>query len=207
MDRREVHRQAAALHAASIDQGFLATLGVRFLTLMYRAIDEAGGSVLLAEERDGRVLGFVSGGRGMGTIYRRMLRRPFHLGVALFPVLFRPSALMRIFDILRYGRKSSFAIHLPDAELLSIAVAPDARGTGVAESLYGRLEQYFRGQGIDVFRIVVGNALLPAHRFYRRMGAAPTGEIEVHAGERSTVYVQSLARDAATCSAAMRPQS
>ena len=51
-----IHRQVAALHAANIDQGFLATLGVPFLALMYRAIDEAADSVLLVEERDGRVI-------------------------------------------------------------------------------------------------------------------------------------------------------
>ena len=53
LDRESTYRQVAALHAASIDQGFLATLGLPFLALMYRAIDEATDSVLMIEEKEG----------------------------------------------------------------------------------------------------------------------------------------------------------
>lgn len=189
MDKEERYRQVAALHAASIDQGFLATLGVPFLTLMYRAIDEAEDSVLLVEERDGRVLGFVSGGSGMGPIYRRMLGQPIRLGQALLPSLLRPSRVKRILDILRYGRGKSDGGRLPTAELLSMAVAPEARGMGVAEILYRRLSAHFARQGAEAFKIVAGDALAPAHRFYTKMGAVPASRVEVHAGEGSTVYV------------------
>jgi len=36
--------------------------------------------------------------------------------------------------------------------------------------------------------------LLPAQRFYARMGAAPKGKVEVHPGESSTVYVHELVK-------------
>ena len=160
---------------------------------MYRAIDEASGSVLLVEERDGRVAGFVAGAHGMGPIYRRMLRRPFRLGGALLPSLFRPSRIRRIVDILGYGREPSQGEPLPVAELLSIAVAPEARGSGIAEALYQRLAAHFRQRGTMAFKITVGDALAPAHRFYTKMGAVPAGRIEVHAGQGSTVYVHRMA--------------
>ena len=38
MPPAERYRQVAALHATSIDQGFLSTLGEPFLALMYRAL-------------------------------------------------------------------------------------------------------------------------------------------------------------------------
>lgn len=192
--KADVYRQVAALHANCIDQGFLATLGIRFLSLMYQAIDESPEGVLLVEEKDGRVQGFVSGGNGMGPIYRRMLRRPLRLGWSLMPALFKPRALARIYDILRYGRSREGNVLFPDAELLSIAVAPEARGSGIAESLYRRLSAYFAQQGIAAFKITVGDALLPAQRFYARMGAAPKGKVEVHPGESSTVYVHELVK-------------
>ncbi len=119
----ERYRQVAALHAASIDQGFLATLGVPFLALMYEAIDLAEDSVLLTEEQDGRILGFVAGGLGMGPIYRSMLRSPLRLTWALLPSLLRPRRVMRILDILHYGRRQGDGARWPKAELLSIAVA------------------------------------------------------------------------------------
>lgn len=192
MEPADRYRQVAALHAAGINQGFLATLGIPFLSLMYQAIDEAPASVLIVDEAGGTVRGFVTGGVGMGPIYRRMLRHPFRLAAALLPTLVRPARLRRIFDILRYGSKQEGARELPRAELLSIAVAPESRGSGVAESLYKRLEQHFRTQGVNAFKITVGDSLATAHRFYGRMGAVPAGKVEVHEGEGSTVYLQRL---------------
>lgn len=187
------YREVAVLHAANINQGFLATLGVPFLALMYRAIDEATDSVLLVEEQDGCVVGFVSGGLGMGPIYRRMLRHPIRLGVSLLPSLLHPRRLKRIVEILRYGGGSGGALGMPHAELLSIAVDPVARGTGGAERLYRRLQAHFAERGVPAFRITVGDSLAPAHRYYLRMGAKAVGRIEVHAGEGSVVYVQQVA--------------
>jgi ribosomal protein S18 acetylase RimI-like enzyme len=193
--KTDVYRQVAELHIANIDQGFLATLGVGFLSLMYRAIDEANDTVLLFEERGDRVIGFVAGGIGMATIYKRMVHSPFRLGFALLPVFLRPRSLFRIFEILRYSRrKGSQNSGLPIAELMSIAVARDYRGQQIAERLYRRLCDHFETVGVLSFKITVGNSLEPAHRFYRRMGAEPAGSIEVHRGEQSIVYVHKLRR-------------
>lgn len=184
--------QVAALHRDNIDRGFLGTLGLPFLALLYRAIDEADDSVLILEEQDEGVVGFVSGTFGMGPILRRMLRRPIALALAMLPSLVRPARLKRILDIIRYGGGGTLA-GLPEAELLSIAVAPAARGTGVSETLYRRLEDHFRCRGTRAFRITVGESLAPAHRFYQRMGARPVNRIDVHEGEPSVVYVQDVA--------------
>ena len=46
-DRASFYRSVAELHAANIDQGFLSSLGVAFLSLMYRAIDEVDESILV----------------------------------------------------------------------------------------------------------------------------------------------------------------
>lgn len=193
MGPEQRYREVAALHAANINQGFLATLGVPFLALMYRAIDEATHSVLLVEEQGGRVIGFVSGGLGMGPIFRRMLRHPIRLGFSLLPSLLNPKRLKRIIEIVRYGSGSGGPSGMPHAELLSIAVDPFARGNGVAERLYGRLQAHFAERGVPAFRITVGDSLAPAHRYYQRMGAKPVGRVEVHAGEGSVVYVQQIA--------------
>lgn len=190
MNPRDRYRQVAGLHVRCLDQGFLASLGEGFLALMYEAIDRADGTVLLTEERDGVVVGFITGGEGMGPIYRRMLRSPMRLGLALAPALLSVTRLRRIIEIMRYsGGGGGLPLDMPDAELLSLAVAPEWRGKGVAEALYQRLFEDFRARSVGAFRIIVGEALAPAHRFYRRMGAERAGEVEVHEGEGSTVYV------------------
>lgn len=193
-----IYRRVAELHAANLDQGFLATLGTRFLALMYQAIGESPTCVLIvAHDAAGEVVGFIAGGGGMSAIYRRMLRRWRPLGVSLLPVLVSPSKLWRIVEILRYGRSQSGAAGetsdaLPEAELFSIAVDAAHRGKGHAEELYRGLERHFRGRGEPAFRIVVGDKLAAAHRFYRRMGAQAVARIEVHRGEHSVVYVHAL---------------
>lgn len=198
MDRLDLYRQVAQLHVDNIDQGFLATLGTGFVALMYQAIDESPTSLLLVEERGGRVVGFVAGGCGMGAIYKRMLRSPVRLGLALLPSVTHPRRVLRILEILRYSRGHSLPSNLPAAELLSIAVDVSCRGKQVAEGLYHRLESHFLEQGVSSFRIIVGQALASAHRFYVRMGAVPVTEVEVHQGETSTIYVHRLDGDDTT---------
>jgi len=189
---RERYRQVAALHVRCLDQGFLATLGEGFLMLMYEAMDRAEGVTLITEERDGRVVGFITGGTSMEPIYKRMLRSPVRLGLALAPALVRPAKVRRIIEILRYSGDADLPDGVPEAELLSLAVAPEARGSGVADALYRKLVEDFQSRGVNAFRIIVGDGLAPAHRFYQRMGATVAGEVQVHEGERSKVYVHRM---------------
>lgn len=190
--RHDLYRQVGALHARNLEQGFLSTLGADFLALMYQAIDEAAGSVLLVEEHAGVVVGFVSGTSGMAAIYKRMLHHPVRLAGALAPCVLRPKHLLKMLEILRYAKRSGRSDDLPEAELLSIAVSPAWRGQQVADRLYLRLIEHFSRCGITEFKITVGDALVPAHRFYRRMGAVLAAEVQVHNGERSQVYLHRL---------------
>lgn len=192
MAPRERYLQVAKLHERCLDQGFLATLGERFLALMYESMDRADGVTLITQERDGKVVGFITGGTGMGPIYKRMLRSPVRLGLALAPALVRPAKVRRILEILRYSGDANLPEGVPDAELLSLAVAPEARGAGVADTLYRKLVDDFQARGVGAFRIIVGEGLAPAHRFYQRMGATVAGEVQVHEGERSKVYVHRI---------------
>ena len=63
------YRAIAKLHCDHINQGFLATLGIPFLTLLYESIDKDSESVLLVERVDTGIIGFVSGACGLGRIY------------------------------------------------------------------------------------------------------------------------------------------
>lgn len=187
-----IYREVAHLHGTCINQGFLPTLGERFLSLLYEAIDADPNSVLFVEVIDGKVIGFVAGGRGMGSVYRQMLKRWPRLIRALLPALVNPMKLKRIVEIVWFSRKQKPVPHSPKAELFSIAVLEKARGRGVAERLYRDLALWFTQQGESSFCIVVGENLAPAHRFYRRMGAVPMAEISVHQGHVSTLYRHDL---------------
>ncbi len=190
------YRQVALLHMEGIDQGFLPQLGLGFMTLLYEAIDRSPDAVLLVEQQGDRVLGFISGAGSMKPIYKYLLRRFIHLIAALTPSIVMPARLKRIFEIVRYncsGHRQS-AEALPTFELLSIVVSPEARGTGCADKLYKSLIQYCEARDIEAFRIVVGDSLVSAHKFYQRMGAIAAARIEVHRGNGSVVYIHTIAR-------------
>ena len=186
---KDVYRQVAQLHASSIDQGFLSSLGPSFLSLLYEAIDANESSVLLIATQNGRVVGFVTGAEEMASIYRQLLRRWPRLFMALLPAMVSPRKLSKIAEIVLMGSKAKPELDLPNAELLSIAVEQSQRGRGYAHSLFQDLVGHFRQRSMFAFRIVVGEQLTIAHRFYKRMGAEPVGRVEVHQGQGSIIYI------------------
>ena len=185
-------RQVAELHACAISQGFLSSLGPRFLTVLYQAIDLCDTAVLIVEKDGPRVTGFVTGGCGMGPVYRQMLRDWPRLGLSLTPALVQPRKIKGILEILIRRHPSGGATGLPEHELFSIAVDPAFRGSGTAERLYHALNDHFRASAVPAYRIVVGESLIPAHRFYTRIGAKPVKTVRIHGASASTIYVQDL---------------
>lgn len=190
MQPPSVYQSVARLHIRNIDQGFLAALGENFLTLLYEAIEQEPTSLLLLAREGTEVVGFVAASTaGLRPIMRRMLAHPLRLGASLLPALVSPSKLARMIEVVS-GGSSAPAVPLPRAELLSIAVDPEHRGRGHAQKLYESLCLQFIGRGEREFRVVVGDGLARAHRFYRQLGARPAATMEVHKGKSSTVYVQ-----------------
>jgi ribosomal protein S18 acetylase RimI-like enzyme len=190
--KANLYREVARIHAAGINQGFLHTLGESFLALLYEAIDSDPSSALFIEQEDGKVVGFVTGGRGMGTIYRQMFKRWPRLLLTLLPTLLNVAKLKRVLEVVWYSRQQKPVPGCPDAELLSIAVLESARGRGTAQRLYQELVARFLEEGEVGFCIVVGQSLAPAHRFYQRLGAVPMAQVAVHHGQISTLYRHDL---------------
>ena len=186
------YRAIASLHCDHINQGFLATLGVPFLTLLYEAIDKDSESVLLVERVDRRVVGFVTGTRGLGRIYKQLLLKPLRLIYSLKSCILSPSKMYKILEVLLISKGSNISADLPKQELLSIVVNPAYQGGGHAENLVKALWSQFRADGASSFRIVVGSNLDRAHAFYTKMGSLPLEEIQVHKGAYSVVYVKKL---------------
>jgi len=185
-----VYQKVAQLHCEHINEGFLATLGPSFLTLLYEAIDKDKSSVLIAKEVDGDVVGFVSGAASLRPIYKQLLYRPFSLFVALTSCFFSVSKLSKIIEILFIGKNNPILTGLPRHELLTIVVDPSCQGQGHAEDLFTSLCYYFKAVNVTNFKIVVGGDLARAHAFYLKMGCTVAGEIEVHKGKDSLVYVK-----------------
>lgn len=193
-----VYKEVAELHATGINQGFLSSLGVDFLALLYEAIDSSDDAILLVEYGRGGVVGFVSGATSLGLIYKALLRRPVRLISTLWPVLLSPVKLWRILELMMHtlwhfdNEPEPASTTLPKFELISISVSLDERRSGVALRLYEALKVAAAERGFDAFKIVVGKQLDSAHKFYTRMGATPVSQTAVHGNDASIVYVQEI---------------
>lgn len=195
LDMLSIYRDVARIHMQCIEQGFLSKLGESFLVLLYESIAADRNSVLFIERSEGHVVGFITGGRGMGSIYRQMLLHWPRLFVALLPTMFKPLKLKWILEVILFSFKKKPTLGYSKAELLSIAVLESARGKGVATRLYRALTDHFSNEGEPAFSIVVGNSLDSAHHFYLCMGAIPVTHITVHDGQVSTLYQHDLLKN------------
>lgn len=196
MDRngysRSVYRQIAGIHASSIDKGFLSSLGVSVLSLIYEAIDADQNSILIVEIKNNEVVGFVAAGNGISSIYKELIYRLPRIIFALMPVLISLTKIKQILEILQHESNKIANTDLPSVELYSIAVKGTEQRKGTASRLYGKLVDHFREEGVEEFRIIVGDSLISAHKFYKQMGAIPMRKIAVHKGAESTIYRHDL---------------
>jgi GNAT superfamily N-acetyltransferase len=179
--------EIAALHKEHIESGFLSMLGVRFLKLLYVSIMESNSAFCLMAVENGEVAGFISGAVKVNALYKEFIRKNFlPAGCIIAGKLFRPSVLRHVVETMLYTKKSNG--NLPEAELLSVVIGENYRRKGVGARLFQSLVEEFRARGVSEFKVVVGAQLEPAKCFYKRMGGAPIGEIELHRGEKSEVY-------------------
>lgn len=184
------YRDVAKLHMSGMRNGFLPTLGLNFLMLMYRCIDEAEDTALITLYDDEKLQGFVCGTLGKRNTYLLMLKYPFKLFINLSQVLISPIKLFKVCNLIIHMR-SVKRNDYPKEELLAIVVDDSYRRAGIAVDLYDKLITYFQYNKVNRFSIIVGKEL-SANLFYKKMGAGVSGEIEVHKGTKSYVYTHEI---------------
>jgi ribosomal protein S18 acetylase RimI-like enzyme len=181
----------AALHSSEISEGFLSSLGPRFLERLYRRVVRSPQSFLIVAHDDANVVGFVAGTEDVRVLYRSFLLHDGAVAsIVALPRLVR--SWRRVLETLRYttgadpGSRDGKA-ELPAAELLAIAVVPQARDRGTGRQLVDALTSEFERRGISAARVVVGADNTAAIGLYERSGFTKTARIEVHRGTPSEV--------------------
>jgi glycosyltransferase involved in cell wall biosynthesis/peptidoglycan/xylan/chitin deacetylase (PgdA/CDA1 family)/ribosomal protein S18 acetylase RimI-like enzyme len=182
----------ARLHAEGMPDAFLPSLGLAFLTRLYRALASDPQGVALVADGAGEVVGFATGVVSVNGFYRRFAR---HHGaaaaLAAAPHLVRPTVLRRLLETVRYPSSSAAELGpLPDAELLSIAVNPANRTGGTGRALADGILLGLGERGAGEIKVVVGAANDGANRFYAKVGFRPAGHLSVHQGTPSNVWIR-----------------
>ncbi len=182
--------EIVAIHRRELDRGFLSSLGRAALeTLFSVAAVSRFGVLLVAQDADGKVLGFLLGTSDTRKFYREFLwKGGVRAFFRLLPKMVSFRTIYKLVEVLLYPRKKALQ-NLPAAELLDIAVSREHQGRGIARSLFHRFVSHLQERGLIEFRITTGEVLKGAQRFYERLGACKVGEVEVHKGEKTCVYV------------------
>jgi ribosomal protein S18 acetylase RimI-like enzyme len=188
--------QIVALHRQELEGGFLSSLGAKPLHLIYETAAQNNAGVLIAahEPVNGSICGFVCGATQVGAFYQEFLRR--HLVpsiIALAPRVLNPAKLLRVVETLFYPTRKT-VLDLPAAELLVIAVNDTAKGSGTAQTLFMQLAGEFHQRGVTKFKVVAGQNLVRAQRFYQRLGPVQVASLKVHRGEPSSVFIYDTAK-------------
>jgi ribosomal protein S18 acetylase RimI-like enzyme len=176
----------AALHLAEIPWGLLTSMGPRFVEAFYKTLLGSDLGFAFLAETDGRPIGYVTGVVHWRRFYRMFLRRNLLMAARV--------VARRLFDLARWRRllettRYATSTAVSDAELLSIALRPEARGTGASTGLVRALLDEFARRGIRRVRVTTASENVAAARVYERTGFELVGEEEIHPGERAKIYV------------------
>lgn len=168
-----------------IAEGFLTTLGERFLRRLYRTMTRSEHSFVLVAEQDGAVIAFMAATTDTGLLYRSFLRGEGLLAaVSAAPrLLWRWRAAL---ETLRYDKDEKVA-ELPRAELLSAAVAPAGRGQGIGRTISVAACDELQRRGVTSIRATIAAGNHVSLSLYRSLGFRDVDRIEIHRGTPSVL--------------------
>lgn len=180
--------RVAQLHLDHMDMGFVRTLGGGFLRCLYRRMVRSDHAFLLvAEDPQGKVVGFTTGATDTGALWKEFVRKDgFRAGLSALPQIVRHPR--RIWETRRYPDAAA-AQDLPAAEWLTIAVDPTIRYRGLGMRLTTRLMEEYEELGTPAVRGVGVVWNDPIFKLLIAHGFEEAGDIQVHAGEQSRVLV------------------
>ncbi len=124
------------VHCSAFKGFFLTDLGSSFLQLYYSSYFREPTAVLLVAERDGEVVGFSSATSLSAGFNTRLVKKDFFRYVlrGCMIALTKPKALINLAK--NWSHRDSSVVDNGDyAELMSIAVLPNAQGGGIGKLL------------------------------------------------------------------------
>jgi len=178
----------ATLHRNGLPDSFLASLGMGFLTRLYRRVVRFEGSFVLVTGPADSPDGFVAVAEHTGSLYRSFLVRDgLAAGVRAMPTVLR--APVRTWETFRYGARppGPAAQAEPVAEILAVAVAASSRGRGLGTALITSALAEVQARGVRRVHVVTAADNVPAIAMYESAGFGPHATVEVHAGVEQVV--------------------
>jgi ribosomal protein S18 acetylase RimI-like enzyme len=185
----EQWQESAALIVEAIPNAILAKLGIRFNALFYQSIaSDEHSCAFLAHSPSGKSLGIIIGTLNRSRVYAATMKNNvFRLLLAANVRLVRSAVILWVLKGVwsKFQRAKRDAISTrPAAEMIVIAVDPDARGTGVAAQLVSRMETWMTSKGLDgPYTILTEKSNGRSNSFYAKIGSHFVGTTLHHGRE------------------------
>jgi GNAT superfamily N-acetyltransferase len=182
----------AELHKIGIPTGFISSLNINVVRKLYEKIIEEGIVYVLKDEK-GKIIGFISCVLDTKHFYKKFIFKNFWIVLPFFlPKVFSLSFLKKVFETLTAPSKTESKKELEVPELLSIVISPNVQARGLGKVLLDTLESDLRKRGINSYKVVAGEKLEAANKFYKKNGFVLFDKTEIHRGDISNVYLKEL---------------
>ncbi|WP_425059663.1 hypothetical protein SCACP_02600 [Sporomusa carbonis] len=145
--------------------------------LVYEAEPPAA---LVAKDGTGQLMGYCFAPVGLSRLWRKavtgghIFKWAWRWATGQYGFGFYPVKII-LLNKLAFLRSAVIPGKTANARILSIAVAPDARGRGVASALMAEADKYFRENAVVRVRLEVRPDNRPAIRVYEKFGYYPGG--------------------------------
>lgn len=192
----EQSQQIALLHYQTINQGFLTKLGISFLKSLYQFL--IFKELVLVYSEANKVVGFISCALSSRGIMKRFLFSSpggiLKLGIALLknPKLIKQLKETYQAPSLSVSDDTDAENDIPETELLSISVSPLAQKGGIGTNLLIALEKELIKKGISKYKVIAGEKLEGANKFYQKNGFVLAKQIIIHGDDISNVYIKEI---------------
>lgn len=182
-------KKIAELHIQGITEGFLSSLGVNFLTILYKGISNAHGSgifVAVSEKNESVVLGFISYTDNVKKCYINVIKRHFvSLSLTILPNIINLKIFKKILETLFYPffhkpQKSEKHKKSVRAELLSMVIDDAYQGMGIGKNLVKKLDETMKQMDINKYYVVTYGLDIRSNSFYKSCGFVLKQEFTNH---------------------------
>lgn len=187
-------KKIAYIHKEALSTSFLASLGYTFLNELYSFLIETE-NIWVYEECE-EIKGFVSfAENSAGMMKRFLINCPYCILILIAKSIVQPTIIKKFFETFKAPFKTNDnlgTIILPSAELLSISVSPNCQSSGIGSKLVKELEDYLIQNNIPQYKVIAGEELIGANKFYLKNGFVLAAQISIHGNKKSNVYIKNI---------------
>ncbi len=181
----------AELHINEIPTGFISSLNKQIVSKLYELIIKT--EIVFVVEKDKKIIAFITCALDTGKLYKHfIINNLFKVLPYFFVRLFSLVFIRKIFETLLAPFKTKITDdEMP--ELLSIVVDHEHQSGGIGISLLETLEKELIEKNINRYKVIAGENLVSANKFYLKYGFKLSKKIEIHKGTCSNVYIKIIA--------------